>query len=321
MILVTGGLGFIGLHTARALLDHGEDVVLTQYRVARNPDFIRDEIGKHAFVEQLDVQDKGRLDEIGKMYKITGICHLAVPALNALSPLEDFNVNMMGLINVLEAGREWGCKRVGLASSLAVYGGARSDGPNKEDALLSVSGGGAGATGTWKKCFELIGSYYAGRTDLDVVNLRIAGIYGPLYHSMSNTASRLVHAAVKGEAPNLRGDLYAEAGGDMCYVKDCGEGNALLMTAESLPNKTYNVGAGRVTTNGELVEAILSVIPTFKTDFLKEGSGAGEGRGGGGGAGYSDISRIRADVGYEPKWQVEKSIPDYINWLRAGNPE
>ena len=89
MQLITGGLGFIGLHTARACLDAGEDVVLTQYRVAREPDFIKSELGKRAFVEQLDVTDKDRLREIGNKYKITGITHLAVPALNALSPADE----------------------------------------------------------------------------------------------------------------------------------------------------------------------------------------------------------------------------------------
>ena len=315
MILVTGGLGFIGLHTARGLLDGGEDVVLTQYRVAREPDFIKDELGKRAFVEQLDVTDKGRLMEIGKKHKITGIVHLAVPALNALSPLDDFNVNMLGLINILEAGREWGCKRVGLASSGAVYGGVRGvDGVNKEDMLLSTSGG--GATGTWKKSFELIGSYYAGRTDMEVVMLRIAGIYGPLYHSMSNLPSRLVHAAVKGTEPQLRGDTYAEDGGDSTYVKDCGKGVALLMTADKLNHNTYNIGAGRATTAGQLVSAIQTVIPAFEGDFLKEGASP-ESRGNS----HGDISRIRADVGYEPEYQVDKAIPDYIAWLRAGNAE
>src|SRR5688572_28100819 len=113
MYLLTGGLGFIGLHTERALLNEGEDVVLTQYRVAREPDFIKDELGKRAFVEQLDVTNKDALLEIGNKLKITGIVHLAVPALNALSPYDDFNVNMNGLINILEAGKEWGVKRFG----------------------------------------------------------------------------------------------------------------------------------------------------------------------------------------------------------------
>lgn len=317
MQLVTGGLGFIGLHTARALLDAGEDVVLTQYRVPREPDFIKGELGKRAFVEQLDVTDRDRLMEIGEKHKITGIVHLAVPALNALSPEDDFKVNMFGLLNILQAGQQWGVKRVGLASSNTVYGGVRSDGPNREDMLLAMNvPGPAGATATWKKCFELIGSYWAGRTDVDIVMLRIASIYGPLYHSMANIQSRLVHAAVKGTEPTLRGDTYAEDGGDMTYVKDCGRGIALLMTAESLPQKTYNVGSGRATTNRELVSSIQSVIPEFKADFLKDGA-APNSRGNS----YADIVRIRTDVEYEPQYPVEKAIPDYIGWLRAGNEE
>jgi UDP-glucose 4-epimerase len=36
---------------------------------------------------------------------------------------------------------------------------------------------------------------------------------------------------------------------------------------------------------------------------------------------YSDISRIKADTGYEPQYFIEKSVPDYIAWLRAGNAE
>jgi UDP-glucose 4-epimerase len=319
MYLITGGLGFIGLHTAKSVLDAGEDVVLTQYRVAREPDFIKAELGKRAFVEQLDVTDNDRLMEIGRKHKITGIIHLAVPGLNALSAADDFKVNMNGLYNLLEAGREWEVKRIGLASSGAVYAGVRGgpDGLNKEDALLTIGAAGpANATATWKKCFELIGSYYAARNGMDIVNLRIAGIYGPLYQSMANLPSRLVHAAVKGEAPQLRGDTFAEDGGDSTYVKDCGKGIALLMTADKLNFNTYNIGCGRATTAGQIVSAIQTVIPSFKGDFLKEGASPNNR-----GNSYGDLTRIKADVGYEPEFPVEKAIPDYIGWIRAGNAE
>lgn len=313
--LITGGLGFIGLHTARAALDLGEELVLTQYRVTREPSFIKDELGKRVQVEQLDVTDKDRLMEIGRKHKIDKILHLAVPGLGALSPVDDFNVNMTGLINILEAGREWECSRVGLGSSLAVYQNAREpDGVNKEDQRLATSGG--GATGTWKKCFEIIGNYYADRTGLGIVALRIAGIYGPLYHSMSNLPSRLVHAAVKGEAPVLRGDTYEDDATDMTYVKDCGRGLAMVMNADKLNHTVYNVATGRASSPRELVSAIQSVIPEFKDDFLKEGRSPNNP-----GPTYCDISRIKADTGYEPQYPVEKAIPDYIEWLRAGNPE
>jgi UDP-glucose 4-epimerase len=175
---------------------------------------------------------------------------------------------------------------------------------------------GGGPTGTWKKCFEIIGNYYKERTGMDIVMLRIAGIYGPLYHSMANLPSRLVHAAVKGEPPVLRGDTYAEDGYDATYVKDCGRGIAMLMQAEKLNHNVYNVSSGRSTTPGEMVSVIQKAIPAFKGDFLKEGRSPTSP-----GATHADISRIRADTGYQPQFQIEKSIPDYVQWLRAGNAE
>lgn len=311
--LITGGLGFIGLHTARALLDQGEDVVLTQYRVSRQPDFIKDELGRRAKVEQLDVTDQARLDEIGRAHRIDRILHLAVPGLGALSPRDDFLVNTTGLINILEAAREWGVSRLGLGSSLAVYQNAHSaDGVDKEDQLLALTGG--GATGTWKKTFELIGNHYAERTGLETVNLRIAAIYGPLYHSMSNLPSRLVHAAAEGRPPVLSGDVYAGDGVDLTYVKDCGRGLALLMLADRLHHRTYNVASGRASTPAELVAAVQSVVPEFDGSFLKDGRTPGSP-----GATYCDIGRICADTGYQPEYPVEKAIPDYLAWLRAGN--
>ena len=144
--------------------------------------------------------------------------------------------------------------------------------------------------------------------------LRIAGIYGPLYHSMSNLPSRLVHAAVKGTEPQLRGE-FAEDGGDMTYVKDCGEGIARLMTAEKLNNDCYNVASGRMTKNRELAEAVQRVIPSFKLDFLKEGAAPNSV-----GETYADITRIRTDTGYEPQYPTPRAIEDYVAWLRAGNP-
>ena len=81
MILVTGGMGFIGLHTTRALVDAGEDVVITYYQTWREPDFIKDEFDKHVKVEKVDVTDRDGLLALGKKYDITNIVHLAVDCL------------------------------------------------------------------------------------------------------------------------------------------------------------------------------------------------------------------------------------------------
>jgi UDP-glucose 4-epimerase len=310
--LVTGGLGFIGLHTARRLLDAGEELVLTQYRVARNPDFIAGEIGKRAHVEQLDVMNADQLMALGTKYKIDKILHLAVPALAQLTPKEDFDMNTTGLINILEAARTWEVKRLGLASSIAVYSGL-DDGPFKEDMPLRVNMTTVNPTEAYKKTFEIIGSHYAQRTGVETIMLRIGGIYGPLYHSMANLPSRLVHAALKGEAPPLRGNEAEDDGNDACYVKDCAQGLSLLMTTENLPNRCYNIASGRVTTYKQIVDAVAKQVPGFKADLKPGGANKPNN--------YLDITRLQKDTGYNPEFPIEKAIEDYVAWLKAGNAQ
>ena len=315
MILVTGGLGFIGLHTARAIIDCGEDVVLTQYRVAREPDFIKADLGSHAFVEQLDVTDADRLAEIGKKYPITKIAHLAVPAMNALSASQDFRTNMFGLINILEAAEAWGVEKVGVASSGTVYGGT-AEIPQREAVRVPLVG--TNPTEAFKKSFEILGGHYADRTGLNFLNLRISSIWGPLYHSMTNLQSRVVHAAVNGTELKAgpRGPNYADDGNDMCYAKDCGRGIALLMTTDKLNHRTYNIGDGRPTTNSALVAAALKVIPDANLPLEPGHSPTTSGN-----VNYQDITRIHEDTGYSPEYDIVSGVADYIEWLRAGNAE
>lgn len=310
MILITGGLGFIGLHTARRLLDLGESCVLTQYRVAREPDFIKDEVGKRVYIEKLDVTDARMLDEIGRRHPIDGIIHLAVPGIGALAPADELRVNLDGLTNILAAASKWGVKRVSLASSVAMYAGVQQ-GPWREDMPLRTTGG--LATEAFKRVFESLGAFYADRTGLDIVLLRIGAIYGPLYHSMNNLPSRLVLAAVRGEPPVLRGE-YEDDAHDLCYIKDAANGIALLQTALALKHRVYNIGAGRETANREFVDAIEASFGTRAQLNAGRGPNARD-------SAFMDLTRIREDVGYSPEWPVQRAMADYIAWLKAGNPE
>src|SRR5579871_2618111 len=79
VILITGGMGFIGLHTARRFVDSGEDVVVTQFRTRREPEFIRNELGKRVLVESLDVTSPHDVIDMVRKHGVTGIVHLAVP--------------------------------------------------------------------------------------------------------------------------------------------------------------------------------------------------------------------------------------------------
>src|SRR5262245_21650469 len=202
MILITGGLGFIGLHAARRFVELGEQIVLTQYQHRREPNFIKSEIGKRAFIEALDVTAGHDVIDLVRRHKVTGIVHLAVPGLGTLSAAEDYRVNMMGFLNILEAARLCDVRRVSLASSIAVYA-SLLEGPFYEEALLPVHSG--YPTETFKKALEIVGLHYASRTSVQVVALRIGSPFGPLYHSLAAPTSRICHAAAEGMPADFTG--------------------------------------------------------------------------------------------------------------------
>ena len=311
MILVTGGLGFVGSHTVASLLRAGHDVVATRYRSGRMPSFLAD---KKFVIENVDVTGPHAVIEVARKHKIDSIVHLVVTPLGQLSPAEDYRLNMSGLINVLEAGRIAGVKRISIASSSSIYGGVAS-GPYREDMPLRVYG--AHPTEAFKKSFEVLGRHYGDRTGIEVVCLRIGNVWGPVYHSMNNLASRLAHAAVTGHPaplprPNGRPDFAGDAL-DAIYVKDCAEGIRAVHTAPTLDHAVYNIGGGRSVTGADFAAAIKKAAPGIAVT-LKEGSGP-DNRGDNP---AMDLGRI-ASLGYRPAFEVDSGMADYVAWLRAGN--
>src|SRR5262245_28850027 len=311
MILITGGLGFIGLHTARRFLDVGEQVVLTHYRVRREPDFIKNEIGKRAFIETLDVTSGHDVIEVVRRHKVTGIVHLAVPGLAALSPAEDYRVNVMGFLNILEAARLFGVRRVGFASSVAVYAGL-AEGPFREDALVPVNSG--NPTETFKKALEILGFHYASRTGLEVIALRIGTPFGPLYHTLAAPTSRIIHAAAKGVPADFSGARggapHQEDDTGAFYVKDCAAAIQLLQMADKLPHRIYNISAENPITCREFVDVVKKVVPSAEVN-LPPGRGPRYRPNA-----YMDIRRIKQEVGYQPQYSIECAVAEYIEWLR-----
>jgi UDP-glucose 4-epimerase len=307
--LLIGGMGFIGLHTARRFLDAGQDVVVTYHANRREPDFLKDEIGKRVKVEQLDVVDAARVADVIKQHDVEGVVYLAVPALAGVSPAEEFQTNTVGYLNVLEASRAAGVRRLTVTSSVAVYSNV-AERPWREDMTVSTSS--TNPTEAYKKALEVLGLYFGQRTGLDVIMLRVAGIFGPMYHSMANLPSRLVHAAAHGTAPDFSGmragPPKADDGNDSCYVKDCALGIQLAHAAPKLQHRVYNVGNGKITRNSEMVEAIREVVPEFQADLPAGGDAANR---------YMDLSRISSELGYAPKIGVEKGLAEYVTWLRS----
>jgi len=320
MILITGGLGFIGSHTARAVLDLGESCVLVQRRDAALPAMLAGEAGRRVFTERADITDWPAFLEIGKRHEITGIIHLAGSAPwppGRDEPVAGARKALGSLLNVFQAAQDWAVARVSVASTIGVYGGVAQDPPYREDLPLPMAAG--HAIPAFKKIGELLADYTAGATGIEFVSCRIGGIWGPLGPPASrfNAVPQLVHAAVRGTPPDLSAlysPPYAGDGIDLCYAKDCGRALALLQLSERLRYRTYNVAMGRATTYGEVAAAIGKVIPGARITLP-----GGRDPGGLGKDTYLDITRIHQDTGYQPAYGTERAVADYAGWLRAGN--
>src|ERR1700691_1396971 len=122
MILVTGGSGFIGSHTVRALRGLGEPSVVMQRRSGQVPPHLAD---LPVIAEQADVADLGALRAIGERHQITGVVHLAgYPAPRGTAGGIDATAGLLGgLLNIAPAAAEGGVRRRRLASTRGGYGG------------------------------------------------------------------------------------------------------------------------------------------------------------------------------------------------------
>lgn len=311
MILITGGLGFIGMHVARELAG-ADDVALTFHRSRRGQDEVEKFIGRPATLVHVDVDNPYSMADAVAQCKPSGIVHLAVPGLGAMAPAQEIQTNVSGLVNVMETARVAGVSRVTIASSVAVYGGVGASPFSENDPLPVTS---PNPTSAMKKAIEVLALYHADRTDLDLTLLRIGMIYGPLYHSLANLPGRLLHHAVKGRPLSTPGARWTASqmrtGLDLCYVKDCAAAVAMIHQAPTVAHRVYNVGAGRATSPAEVVAAVREVAPGLTLPDEPGEADAGRSH-----DSCMSVERIKEEFGYAPQFSISEGIRDYARWLR-----
>jgi nucleoside-diphosphate-sugar epimerase len=305
MILVTGGLGMIGAHTARALADLGHEVVVTTHRRTEVPSFLAGRVT----VEPVDVTDRDVFLALAGRHDISDIVHLAgtVPGED---PVRFFRTDTAGLLNALDAARTWGVRRFAVASSLGVYIG-RTETPWHEELALPATEL-PHLIVAFKKAAEPLTTHSLHGSGIQPVVLRIGSTWGPLMDPESpfNYIPPYISAVLRGEEPT---PLHADEGGDSCYAPDAGRAIALLTTAQTLRHDTYNVSSGRPFTNRVLADALQAITPGLRLDLLP-GRQAGPGDNP-----YLDTTRLACDTGFEPAFGIAAAVADYVAW-RAENP-
>ena len=262
-------------------------------------------------VVQADPADPSSLRRPGDGHRITGIVHLGAPLPGPPGERAAFVRTSIGAaLNLLDAAAAWGVPRVSIASSLGVYQGV-PDPPWREDARLRQLP--IDPIPAVKNATELLAATVAQAGGPQVVNLRIATIWGPGNASRTPVVPNLVHAAVRGEP--VRQPVYADDGSDLCRVTDCARAIALVQCAETLHHSTYNIGSGRATSPAQFRDALSRIVPGAALELTPGRDPRGPGH-----DTWLDIIRLVHDAAYQPACDLDRGLREYVGWLRDGHP-
>src|SRR3989337_3598089 len=256
--LVTGGAGLIASNLCEKLLKQGHRVVVFDNLSNGKEENMKEFIDSIEFIKG-DIRDKSAVERAVK--DIDYVIHLA--ALGSVprsieDPSTTHEVNVTGTLNVLDAARNTGIKRVVYASSSSVYGDTPVL-PKKEDMFPTPLSPYAVS--------KLSGEYYCRAFyqvyGLETVALRYFNVYGKRQDPSSQYAAvlpKFITAFLKDDVPVIYGD--GEQTRDFIHVDDCNQANMKACSAENLAGMFFNVGSGKSVTINELFLKIGNLMGT-----------------------------------------------------------
>jgi len=292
-VLVTGGAGFIGFHLCREILTLGANV------------FIYDDLstGKIKNVKDLPTHRvrfvKGDIRHLEKTENKIEACktifHLAAQcnvAYSMKNPIEDFEINALGTLKVLEKARKMDA-RVIYASTSAVYGNPRKTPTSETHPIRPISFYGLSKVAGEEECL-----FYYRTYNLPVVMFRIFNIYGPRGHGV--TADYL-HGLRKN--PNeLRILGTGNQSRDFIYISDAVEAFILSAQSKKALGQAYNVGSGTNISVRKLADIMIELLGL--KGITRISCTGGEAWEGDLKMNYADISKAQKDLNWQPKVQL-----------------
>lgn len=313
MIMITGGMGFLGSTMAKLLCEQGERALLTVHKQTELAPFLELYRNKTLFISPLDITDIEEIEKTIKAHGVTSIIH-AASVYEAKGTLYDaMRVNVLGTINILQASVQSGIRRVSALSSEAVYQGIKQTEPLREDQFLSVESD-RYIPGT-KKAEENLALLYAAKAGLDVLLIRASRIYGPLFAGVRSPMHLMAQAGAFAGTCDLP-HIDENEGHDNIYVKDCARGVIMLHKTETLKHRVYNLGMGKLTTFGEIRDAIERLSPGTRISL---GSNLGDVTPTKSPLDINaclDMTRMREELGFEPEYDIDKGMAAYMAWVR-----
>lgn len=264
--LITGGAGFIGSNTAEHLIRQGAKVRILDNFSSGKRENLKALPGDYELIEG-DIRDAAIVRKA--VDSVDYVIHLAaMPSVpkSIADPVESNEINIRGTLNVLEAARGAGVKKLVFASSAAIYGDS-PELPKEEEMLPNPLSPYA--------LQKLAGEYYCkiywDLFKLPTVSLRYFNVYGPRQDPQGDYASVIPRFATmidRGEDPIVYGD--GEQSRDFIYIDDCVKANLMAATSETIVGGSFNAACGCRYTVNELLEALRKATGrSFKVQYVK----------------------------------------------------
>jgi UDP-glucuronate 4-epimerase len=309
--LVTGGAGFIGSHVCERLLRDGHQVWAfddlndfydPQFK-SRNLREIQALPGPFEFI-RADITDAAVLTEIFSSVKFDQVIHLAARAgvrPSLADPALYQRVNVEGTVNVLEAARKHGVKKITIASSSSVYGLNSKTPFSESDPIFSAVSPYAAS----KLACEALGHVWHHLYGMDVAMLRFFTVYGPRQRPdlVIYKFAKLISA---GRPIPVFGD--GQAARDYTFITDTLDG-IIACTQREFGYEIFNLGESQTVKLHELIallekhlgrKAVIDYQPPQPGDVPIT---------------FADISKARAMLGYNPGVKIEQGIPKFVDWF------
>ena len=306
-VLVTGGAGFIGSHLVDALVARGDEVVVLDDLSTGK----RENLATVADRVQLIV---GSVTDRDAVAAATDGCAVvfhqaaiaSVPR-TIEAPVETNAVNFGGTLNVLEAARAAGSRRVIFAGSAAIYGD-HAPLPVGEDAPLSP----LSPYAIEKLCAEHYVRVWAPLFGLETVSLRYFNVFGPRQDPRSpysGVVSIFVDSLLRGEAPTIYGD--GEQTRDFVAVDDVVRANLAAAAVSAPVGLVCNIARGEATSLNRLFATLSSLLGGPAAPRHAEAR-AGDVR-----HSLADVTRARDALGFVARTPVEVGLARLVEWARG----
>jgi len=308
--LVTGGAGFIGSNISEHLIKQGHFVrVLDNFYSGKeeNLEFAKD-LGKDKFeLIRGDIRDKDDCDKAckGMDYVLNQAALRSVPK-SMEDPASYNDVNINGVLTMLQASAKHKIKRFVTASSSSVYGDTDQF-PEKESQMpLLISP---------YALSKLAGEYYcriwSEFFDVTTVCLRYFNVFGPrqaLDDEYAVVIPKFIHCIMNDESPPIFGN--GKQSRDFTYIENVVSANILAATTPGVKHEVFNVANGKDQTVLQLVETINKVLGKNIEPKLLEVRAGDVFRT------NADVTKIKEKIGYKPLVEFEEGIKKTIEYWK-----